>query len=151
MLRLSTKPLILDLKNLKKIKRIKNGLPPLYQIGCPRPLAKHESGILPETCRHMACQGRFEYPMGPQTCPDRPYVNTSHQIWWLLLESTKKYQIRSYCHDFCGFRFKNIWKMLKLSTNPLISHLKNLKNLKNLKMVCPPWVRLGVWALPDWA
>ena len=58
--------------------------PPWVRLGVSGPLAEHKSSILPETCRHMACQDRFEYPMGPQTCHGKPYVNASPQIPCLL-------------------------------------------------------------------
>ena len=134
MLKLSTKPLILDLKNLKNLKNLKMVCPPWVRLGVWGPLADIRSSILPETCRHMACQDRFEYPMGPQTCPDRPYVNTSHQIWWVLLIWWPKASADYLSH----------WEHpahLRHSSN--LRHLRHLRHLKTPKPSgAPSWPEL---------
>ena len=132
MLKLSTNPLISDLKNLKNLKKLKMVCPPWVRLGVSGPLAEHKSSILPETCCHMwmplskfnnfwhkvrilpdscchmVCQDRFEYPMGPQTCHGKPHVNASPQIPCLLFTWQ-----RSACHNlvFCR-KYAALWTSL---------------------------------------
>ena len=60
-MRLSTNPLIVDLKNLKHLKKLKMVGPPPTSGDCVwGPVPEHKVSILPDTYRHLGCQDRFE-------------------------------------------------------------------------------------------